>query len=109
MPNDVFERTLKLASGSFFCLPGSCWVTYFPESGTARRIEAVIERPGPEGNREVVELLVKNDSSSGISTSEIDTGGDKVEVSQRTNKRPVQLRIVEVLHHDAAMLKIKLV
>jgi hypothetical protein len=109
MVNDSFERTLKQAADSFFSLPGTCYVTYFPALGPARRIKAVIDHQDVEDGREAVEILVKNDSSSGIASAEINTGGDKVEISQRMNKRPVRMSVVEIIHHDAAMLKLKLV
>lgn len=110
MPNDCYERVLKQASDSFFSLPGAGYVTYYPKSGSARRIRAVIERPGEmEAGREVVLILVKNSTTSGIASAQINTGGDKVEVSQRDNKRPIRMKIAEILNHDAAMLKLKLI
>ena len=59
------------------------------------------------GQREVVEVLVKNSSSDGIASTEVNTGGDELEVSQRDGRTPITMRIVEILSQDAGMLKLK--
>jgi len=113
MTQDAFDKTLKLSADSFFLLPGSGYVTYFPASGLSRRIQAVIDRPGPErieelgGGRRVSEVLVKNSSSDGIASTEIDTGGDKIKLAPRDGMRPVSMRITKIISQDAGMMKLK--
>jgi len=112
--SDQFDKTLELSADSFFLLPGTEYVTYFPGAGGSRRILAVINRPGPEqmddlsgGQREVNEVLVKNNSVDGIASTEVDTGGDKMQVGIRDGTRPVMARIVEILSQDAGMMRLK--
>jgi len=112
--SDVFDKTLVAAADSFFCLPGAEYVTYFPASGASRRIKAVISRSGPEnqpgvsgGSLPAFEVLVKNDSASGIASELIDTGGDKIECAKRVDERPKIMRLTEVLNHDAGMMLLK--
>jgi len=113
MTQDAFDTTLKLSADSFFLLPDSEYVTYFPVSGDSRRIQAVVNRPGPEriaeigGGREVGEVLVKNSSSDGIASTEVDTGGDKIKMGPRAGSVPVLLRITKIISQDAGMIKLK--
>jgi len=109
--SDVFDDTLKAAADSFFCLPGAEMVTYFPATGSARRIKAVITRTGPanlpgvdDGSLPAFSVLVKNDTESGIASQSVDTGGDKIECAKRMAERPKMLRITEVIGHDAGLM-----
>jgi len=111
---DAFDETLTASSDAFFQLPGAEYVTYVPASGSARRIRAVIYRPGPEqlpgvagGSRPAIEVLVKNDSTAGIASDEIDRGGDKIQIAPTVNKKPVTMRIAELINHDAGCLLLK--
>lgn len=111
---DVFDQTLQASADSFFLLPGMECITYFPASGASRQIKAVVQRIEAAqiddlsgGSREPVQFLVKNDSVDGISSDEVNTGGDKVEIAMRTANMPVILRIVEIVNQDAGMLELK--
>lgn len=114
--SDVFDKTLELSADSFFLLPGIETITYFPASGASREIKAVVNRTGPElpgdfsgGQRDSVEILVKNNSTDGIASTEIDTGGDKAQIGIRGNRRPILMRITEILSQDAGMMKLKVI
>ena len=113
MTQDAFDTTLELSADSFFLLPGAGYVTYFPATGDPRRIQAVIDRPGPErtaelgGGRLVNEVLVKNSGSDGIASTEVDTRGDKIQMAPRDGARPVLMRITRIISQDAGMIKIK--
>ena len=105
-----FDKTLKLAAKSIHFLPGCDRVTYMPRSGTNRQILAVVTRnqaeqmPGVDGgNLPAFEILVENDSTNGIASDELDTGGDKIELGKRVFNRPVIIRLTELLNHDAGM------
>lgn len=63
-------------------------VVYRPRSGGARSIVAIIERE-PHSFYQAGELVtptfvirVKNDCGEGISSSEVDTGGDQIELRE---------------------------
>ena len=101
MTQDAFDMTLELSAGSFFLLPGTEYVTYFPASGAARRMQAVIFRSGE------AEVLVKNSADGGIASTEVNTGGDKMELDLRAGKRPVTERITEIIDQDAGMMRLK--
>ena len=106
--SDVFDQTLRGAADAVFLLPGAETVTYFPASGSSRQIKAVIDRIGAEriegvagGSRPRIEVLVKNDSASGIASDELDTGGDKIKLAVRDGKEPSIVRLIELINHDA--------
>ena len=113
MTQDAFDTTLELSADSFFLLPGATYVTYFPASGLSRKIQAVINYPGSEkiaelgGGRQVSEVLVKNSSSDGIASDEVDTGGDKLKMAPREGMVPVLMRITRIISQDAGMMKLK--
>ena len=86
-------------------------ITYSPYNRTARSISAIVDYPGPGsigqldgGSRPHVEILVANDSSTGIASTEVDTGGDKVTVPMRIGITSRVLRIVEIMGQDDALL-----
>ena len=101
--SDVFDDTLASAAGSFFLLPGAETVTYYPAAGAGRQISAVITRSEP-GRMPVINALVINNVTGGISSDEVDTGGDKIEVAKRVGEKPGLLRITEVINHDAGLM-----
>ena len=116
MADDAFDRTLTAAADSFFLLPDAVWIDYLPAGGTARRIKAIIDRMGAVesenirgGEREAYEITVKNSTTAGVSSAQVDTGGDKVKLSPREGMRPVKASIVDVLDHDAAMMRLKVI
>jgi len=109
--SDVFDDTLKAAAESFFQLPGTEMVTYFPVSGTVRRIKAVVTRSGPEnlpgmeaGGLPAFEILVRNHATKGIASDTVDTGGDKIEFAKNVDERPKVMRITEIINHDAGLM-----
>ena len=108
-----FDKTLKLAAKSIHLLPGCEYVTYIPSSGSRRRIQVVVTRTEPEplpgvagGALPLIDVLVENDSTTGIASDEIDTGGDKIEMSKRINNIPKILRLTEIINHDAGCMLI---
>jgi len=101
--SDVFDDTLASAAGSFFLLPGREIVTYYPASGSARQISAVITRSEP-GSPPAIEALVLNDPAEGIASEDMDTGGDEIECAKRVGEKPKRLRITEILNQDAGLM-----
>lgn len=88
-------------------------ITYLPRGGGSRSIKAIVEYVGAQsldglkgGSRPHVELYVRNDVAAGISSREIDTGGDKVQVPLRMGRSVRTVRIVKILAQDRAMLRL---
>jgi hypothetical protein len=87
-------------------------ITYKPRSGSARSVTAIVDYPGPGsigrlagGSRPHVEISVCN-SSGGILSTEIDTGGDRVTVPMRRGLPAKDLRIAEIISQDEGMLRL---
>ena len=107
--SDVFDDSLKAAAGNFFLLPGAETVTYRPAGGDSREISAVVTRAEPGrllGSLPVINALVMNSSTDGISSEEIDTGGDKIELPKRVGESAKIMRITEVVSQDAGLMLI---
>lgn len=110
-----YEDTLTQAADAVFLLPNREYVTYIPASGSQRRIKALIERYDETdkianldgGSSPALTVLVANSATSGISSDELDTGGDKMEIMPRDGKRPVTARITELLSHDAGWCRLQ--
>ena len=91
----------------------SATITYLPRGGPARTIQAIVEYKGPQpldglrgGSRPHVELLVRNHATLGISSKEIDTGGDLLQVPLRRGRSVRTVRIVQIIGQDRAMLRL---
>ena len=109
--SDVFDDTLSAAAESFFLLPGSETVTYYPAVGAGRRINAVVSRGEPGGVPDIrgdsfqrPAILVRNDATKGIASDTVDCGGDEIEVARRVGNAPKRLRIMEILNQDAGLM-----
>ena len=90
-------------------------VTYRPRTGDARSITAIVERGGPAdlapaagGVAPLLRVRVANDSTTGISSDEIDTGGDRIDVAHRVGVAATTRPIVRIIEHDAASLLLEL-
>ena len=86
-------------------------VTYYPKGGSSRDITAIVDRNPvagingvPHGNTAKLIVLVKNDSDDGISSSEVEIGGDKISLSVRIGKTATQKRITAIQSHDVGMM-----
>ncbi len=86
-------------------------VTYHPKSGSTRDIIAIVDRlpPGgvegiPRSNTFKFFILVKNDSDGGISSSEINIGGDKISLPKRIGQTAAQRKINVAQWQDYGMM-----
>jgi hypothetical protein len=86
-------------------------VTYYPRSGSQREINAVVNRDAialiPEDGDAVTcvfEVSVVNSRTTGISSIEIDTGGDMISFSPRVGEPVSRRSITRILSHDEGML-----
>ena len=89
-------------------------VTYYPHrfgaAATPRSILAVVVRNqvaifAPD--EQIVpefEVRVANDSITGISSTEINTGGDQIALAVRTGETPTKRSVQYVTEHDEGML-----
>ena len=90
-------------------------VTYYPKAGGSRSITAVVSRqpPGsldgaPHGHAPRLSVHVKNDATAGISSAEIDTGGDELNLAVRIGEAAENRRITKILNMDHGMLELEL-
>jgi hypothetical protein len=88
-------------------------VTYVPLTGDERPIRAIIDRnpPMPPAGSPVkaglapkITAEVANDATAGISSSEINTGGDKLKLPVRIGEAATARPLVTILRHDAGSL-----
>ena len=86
-------------------------VLYRPLGGATRSISAVVFRQVAElisdaENRlvTVFEVHIKNDGCSGIATSELNLGGDQIDIAERIGKAAKPRAIVQVIDQDEGML-----
>lgn len=89
-------------------------IKYLPNGGGEREIRAVVDRELPaeipgagQGQSSVIIIIVANSATTGISASEIDTGGDKVELAMRMGETVKQRRITKMIQQDAGMLTLE--
>ena len=91
-------------------------IKYLPKGGGERQILAIVDigQPNdldgaPHGNAPLLTISVANDSTTGISSSEVDTGGDKVELALRLGDTVQQRRITEILEdQDVGMMRLEI-
>lgn len=107
-----FLETEKTAAASLVTMFGES-AKYLPRGGGSRDITAIINRagindmPGAQSHSPVTKVSVINNSSTGISSSELDTGGDKIELSIRYGQAVQQRRITQILFHSAGLMELE--
>lgn len=89
-------------------------IKYLPAGGGEREITAIIIREpisplggAPHGHGPLTHTKVANNSTAGISSSEVDTGGDKVEIKVKIGQAVQQRPITKILKQDAGMMKLE--
>lgn len=99
---DIFNEILSAKS-----------VYYVPRGGSSRLIKAIVDYSSETvmaglkgGNRPHMEILVRNNAVHGISSKEINTGGDKIQISMRYGRSVRTVRIVKIIYQDRGMLKL---
>lgn len=84
-------------------------VTYVPDSGAERTIQAIVERETQVIDNGIPALAtvvrVRNDSTLGISATEIDTGTDQLKVSLRVGEAAQTRQIVRVVSTDNGFVR----
>ena len=109
-----FDQMLIDTNADFLAVFGET-VTYWLASGGSRSITAVVdrERPAdldgaPHGSAPLLVIEVANDSTTGISSDEVDTGGDKIEVAVRIGESAQKRLIKKIISQDAGMMRLEL-
>lgn len=108
------DQALQLSVGSVLDELSAKQITYRPRIGSSRNIEAIIEYPGPEainglagGSRPVLDIFVENKSIKGISSAEVDIGGDELDVPLRYGLTNKEVRIIQIVNQSKAILHIR--
>ena len=108
------DRALQLAVGPTMDGLDAKSITYRPRTGASRSIKAIIDYPGPDvigglagGSRPIMDIYIKNDSTTGISSAEVDTGGDKLDVPLRFGLTAARVRVTKIVAQDKAILHIQ--
>jgi len=102
-----FDTALIATAGAFSTMFGET-VVYKPLGGDERSIQAIVTRPGlgpvgggEDGDTELTTINVENDATTGISTAEVDTGGDKVSLPTRIGNAAEDRPIGPIISQDA--------
>ena len=112
--DNAFDTNLA-AEASYFASAFGEAVTYKPRGGGSRAISAVVFRKQPEPigtggagvETTLAEIRVENNSSTGISAAELDTGGDKVTLAMRSGETAIDHRITQLLNDEDGMLSLE--
>ncbi|HIJ70657.1 MAG TPA: hypothetical protein HPP87_04750 [Planctomycetes bacterium] len=90
-------------------------VIYRPRAGGSREVTALVDRdrPGglgnaPHGESGTAEILVANSSEIGIAASEVNRGGDRVEMVSRLGRNAVVRPIKRILAHDGGGVRLEI-
>jgi len=108
-----FDKNVIAITPEIITLMGET-VVYMPSGGGSRSIVAIIDREGAAampaggyGNSPLTHITVANNSTIGISSAEINTGKDKVELALRRGKLPQARIITKIISQDAGMLTLE--
>ncbi len=102
-----FDTALIATAGAFSTTFAET-IVYKPKAGGTRSIQAIVSRDppaamgdAPHGKSPTLMLDVENDSTTGISSDEVDTGGDLVTVAVRIGDSAQDRRITGIISQDA--------
>lgn len=88
-------------------------LVYYPRSGSSRDINAIVERGTLEVITETgditsqaIVIRVLNTATGGITSDEVDTGGDEIKVALRIGLTPERRALVRVLDDSGGMIRV---
>jgi len=87
-------------------------ITYLPSGGGSREIEAIVdweEESDVAGSSlsPVIEIQVRNSATDGISSNEVDRGGDKIRIPMKIGGSTQDRVIKRILNQDCGMLELE--
>lgn len=90
-------------------------IIYRPAIGAARTIKAIVRQEPPtklatmpKASSTFTTILVLNDSTAGISSTELDTGGDKVDIQTRFKVAATTRPIKSLITHNPSIMKLRI-
>jgi len=110
----TFEDTYVSEAANSIAVLGYEDITYLPRGGGSRAIKALVDYEGvdslggaPHGKSYTIEVSVVNSATVGISSSELDTGGDKVSLPKRIGEAAAERRITKIISQDNGILTLE--
>lgn len=82
-------------------------VNYLPSGGGSRSIKALVDYEGQDASPIFI-VTVENDSTTGISSSELNRGGDKIQFTDPITGSSISRRIVIILDQDPAIIVLRM-
>lgn len=87
-------------------------VVYRPAGGEARTIAALVDRGGRDADGATraaapgMTAIVLNDAADGIAATEINTGGDRIDLAERVGGIAVRRQIRRIAEQDPDLVRI---
>ncbi len=113
MSDTTFGRLYKrMATPNLLRQFGETVTYYKRDKSGGRKIQALVERdipdeiPGTDIVSQSMTIRVKNDSREGISSDEVDTGGDTIAVALRVGQATEIRRIARVISDSNGMVRL---
>ncbi len=112
-PEGTFDQALVQAAQGALDVFGET-IFYHPYGGGSREILAIVTREqtegldgAPHGHSPLVTIEVANDSTTGITSAEVDRGGDTVELPVNVGETTKLRKITKIISQDAGMIKLE--
>jgi hypothetical protein len=109
----IIDEALEISAANYLAAWGEP-VQYLPSGGTARNIQAVVDRETPTQLDDMphvhaprLVIHVANDSIIGISSAEINISNDKILVPVRIGETAVQKLITKIIAQDPGMMRLE--
>jgi hypothetical protein len=90
-------------------------IVYNFAAGGTRTINAIIDRNPPQiiedmepTRSEVIQIVVANDATSGVTSAEVNTGGDYVSLAPRFGGTASNRRVARIVEHDEGAMILEL-
>lgn len=88
-------------------------VVYYPGDGYPRIVNAVIQRSPPSKIGDInapvydAAVIVRNDATYGISSTEINLGKDRIAYAERYGKAAITRSVTRIVEHDRHMMTLE--
>ena len=109
-----FEDILTADADQFTDTFGESVVYIDAATSTERTITAIVERGAPGqvegpsyGVANTFKVIVINDSTTGISSDEVDCGRDVIKLAHRLGKTATERTIISIAGHDPGLLTLE--